>query len=364
MTGSATHRRRPVTVRRPPGPAVVPRRRPRVHRRPAHRRPARARRGDPVLPHLAGAPQPGPDRLPLRRRRRPRRRGERHRLPLLGRLRRGRRRAGPRAHRPRRPGPLGVTLEGGDAVAAAGDADLVVLALTEPGRLAGEVSCCAGLRLPGNQVALVHAVVAVGAPLAVIMTNGRPLVIGDWWSEPNAVLSAWHLGATGPEVVADVLTGALNPSGRLPMSFPRTEGQLPAAYDAAESTGRPVTRGGAKRETVLDAFLAGPHNVDEYFTSRYRDVAELGPELRVGHGLSYSGLEHEGPALSQEAISLAELAAGASVGWSPGCSTSASAGTPRRPPRSSPSLGERPPQAGESPSPPAGVCAPGAWPSL
>ena len=209
--------------------------------------------------------------------------------------------------------PLAVT---GAQVAAVADAargaDLVILALDEPSQLTGEATSRADLHLPGGQAALVHAVAATGVPLAVVLVNGRPLVVEDWIAEAGAVLEAWHLGTTAPGVIADTLTGAINPSGRLPMGFPRAEGQLPAAYDAHESTGRPAARGGAMVRPAFETGLDGPANLQEFFTSKYRDLP-LGPRFRLGHGLSYTSFEYRGAALSRPAVSLAELDAGAGV---------------------------------------------------
>ena len=189
---------------------------------------------------------------------------------------------------------------------------LVILALDEPSQLTGEATSRADLHLPGGQAALVHAVAATGVPLAVVLVNGRPLVVEDWIAEAGAVLEAWHLGTTAPGVIADTLTGAINPSGRLPMGFPRAEGQLPAAYDAHESTGRPAARGGAMVRPAFETGLDGPANLQEFFTSKYRDLP-LGPRFRLGHGLSYTSFEYRGAALSRPAVSLAELDAGAGV---------------------------------------------------
>lgn len=209
--------------------------------------------------------------------------------------------------------PLGITGEEVDAVAAAAaDADLVILALDEPSQLTGEATSRADLHLPGDQAALVHAVAATGTPLAVVLVAGRPLVVEDWIEEPGAVLAAWHLGTTGPEVIADLLTGAVNPSGRLPIGFPRHSGQLPATYDAHENTGRPATRGGEMVKPVFDMGLDGPANLQEFFTSKYRDLP-LGPRFHFGHGLSYTSFAYRDAALSRTTISRAELDAGAAV---------------------------------------------------
>ena len=209
--------------------------------------------------------------------------------------------------------PLAVT---GAQVAAVADAargaDLVILALDEPSQLTGEATSRADLHLPGGQAALVRAAVATGAPVAVVLVSGRPLVVEEWIEEPGAVLAAWHLGTTAPGVIADVLTGAVNPSGRLPMGFPRHEGQLPAAYDAHENTGRPASRGGQMIKPAFDMGLDGPANLQEFFTSKYRDLP-LGPRFGLGHGLSYTTFEYSGAALSRTTISLAELDAGEEV---------------------------------------------------
>ena len=209
--------------------------------------------------------------------------------------------------------PLGVTGEEADAVAAAAaEADLVILALDEPSQLTGEATSRADLHLPGGQAALVHAAVATGTPVAVVLVAGRPLVTEEWIEEPGAVLMAWHLGTTAPEVIADLLTGAVNPSGRLPIGFPRHCGQLPATYDAHENTGRPATRGGEMVKPAFDMGLDGPANLQEFFTSKYRDLP-LGPRFRLGHGLSYTRFAYTGAALSRPVVSLAQLADGEGV---------------------------------------------------
>ncbi len=209
--------------------------------------------------------------------------------------------------------PLAVTEEEVAAVAeAAAQADLVILALDEPSQLTGEATSRADLHLPGGQAALVHAAATTGTPVAVVLVAGRPLVTEEWIEEPGAVLMAWHLGTTAPEVIADILTGAVNPSGRLPIGFPRHSGQLPATYDAHENTGRPATRGGEMIKPAFDMGLDGPANLQEFFTSKYRDLP-LGPRFRLGHGLSYTRFTYTGATLSRPAVSLAELADGEGV---------------------------------------------------
>ena len=108
------------------------------------------------------------------------------------------------------------------AVAAAAEHDVVVVAVGEPSSLTGEASSRSDLRLPGGQEALIQAIAATGKPFAVVMFNGRPLVMSSWIDSAPAVLEAWHLGLEGPAAVARALNGAVNPGGRLPMTFPRS----------------------------------------------------------------------------------------------------------------------------------------------
>ncbi|WP_243118332.1 glycoside hydrolase family 3 protein [Actinomyces wuliandei] len=150
-------------------------------------------------------------------------------------------------------------------------ADLVVLALEEPSHLTEEAVSRADLRLPGNQVALVHAVAATGTPLAVVLVSGRPLVVEKRVDLTGAVLQAWHLGTTAPEVIADILTGTVTPSGRLSTGFPRYEGQVPAAYDAHETTGRPAATSGSWSGSPVTSARTG-RLACRAFTSKYQDL--------------------------------------------------------------------------------------------
>ena len=181
----------------------------------------------------------------------------------------------------------------------------------EPSHLTGEASSRADLRLPGDQEALVHAVADTGVPFAVVLANGRPLVTSAWIDRAPAVLEAWHLGLEAAPAIARILTGAVNPAGRLPMSFPRSVGQVPVHYDH-ESTGRPATTGGRMQPLSHDIGLQGPANVQEWFTSKYRDLP-LGPQFAFGSGLSYTTFSYGTPVLSRAQLSADELRGGATV---------------------------------------------------
>ena len=153
------------------------------------------------------------------------------------------------------------------AVALARRADVTVLVVGEPDSMSGEASSRARLDLPGVQERLQQAVVATGKPVVLVLMNGRPLIL-SWAAEHvPAIVETWFLGIETGHAVADVLFGDVNPSGRLPVSFPRTVGQIPIYYNA-KNTGRPA--------------VAGQH-----FTSKYLDVPNS-PLFPFGYGLSYT----------------------------------------------------------------------------
>jgi beta-glucosidase len=159
------------------------------------------------------------------------------------------------------------------AVAAAEAADVVVLVVGESAEMSGEAHARAHLGLPGHQQALADALVATGKPLVVVLMSGRPLVIPRLAGQATALVAAWHGGIRAGRAIADVLFGAINPSGRLTASWPRAEGQIPVYY-AQKNTGRPV--GGA-----------GTQQFEEPFKSTYLDEPNA-PLFPFGFGLSYT----------------------------------------------------------------------------
>jgi beta-glucosidase len=164
-----------------------------------------------------------------------------------------------------------------DAVAAAKAADVAVLAVGETADMSGEASARADIGLPGVQLQLVQAVAAAQPNTVVVLINGRPLTIAEVLDAAPAVLEAWAPGSQGGNAIADVLTGAVNPGGKLPVTFPRAVGQVPIYYNH-ENTGRP----------------ADPANK---YTSKYLDLP-IGPQLAFGHGLSYTTFAVSGLSLS------------------------------------------------------------------
>ncbi|MGB1192291.1 MAG: glycoside hydrolase family 3 N-terminal domain-containing protein, partial [Pseudomonadales bacterium] len=124
------------------------------------------------------------------------------------------------------------------AIAVAKKADIVVMALGEDAYQSGEGRSRTVLDLAGLQQELFDAVAAVNDQIVVVLMSGRPLVIGDLADRSDAVLQGWHAGSQAGHGIADVLFGDYNPSGKLPMSFPRNVGQLPLYYNQ-KNTGRP-----------------------------------------------------------------------------------------------------------------------------
>jgi beta-glucosidase len=152
------------------------------------------------------------------------------------------------------------------AVQAADMSAVTVVVVGEPAGDTGEASSRSNIDLPGQQDALIQAIAAIGKPYVVVLMNGRPLTIPELSSAP-ALLEAWYPGTEGGNAVADILFGTVDPSGKLPMSFPVNVGQIPISYNELP-TGRP----------------ADPNNK---YTSKYLDVANT-PQYAFGYGLSYT----------------------------------------------------------------------------
>ena len=164
-----------------------------------------------------------------------------------------------------------------EAVAAARQADAVVLVLGEHADMSGEAASRAWIDLPGAQEALARAVHAVGKPTVAVLANGRPLSIVWLAAEVPSILETWFLGTQMGHSVADVLFGDFNPGGKLPVTFPRTTGQIPIYYNR-KNTGRPPAAG-------------------TKYTSKYLDVPWT-PLYPFGHGLSYTTFAYDNLRLS------------------------------------------------------------------
>jgi beta-glucosidase len=170
-----------------------------------------------------------------------------------------------------------------EAVDVARRADVVILSVGEAGDMTGEAKSRSNIHLPGVQEDLIRAVQATGKPVVVLINAGRPLVFNWTADHVPAILYTWWLGTEAGDAIADVLFGDYDPSGKLPISFPRTEGQIPIYYDHF-STGRP-----AKDENETN------------YRSAYIDLPNS-PKYCFGYGLSYTRFEYGGLSLDKKVL--------------------------------------------------------------
>ncbi len=160
-----------------------------------------------------------------------------------------------------------------EAVTVANEADIIIISVGESRDMSGEAKSRSSIQLPGVQEELIKAVMATGKPVVVMISAGRPLIFNWTADHAPAILYTWWLGTEAGNAMADVLFGDYNPSGKLPMSFPRTEGQIPVYYNYY-NTGRPATS-----------------DSDRFYRSAYIDLS-IYPKYPFGYGLGYSKFEY------------------------------------------------------------------------
>ncbi len=168
-----------------------------------------------------------------------------------------------------------------EAVEVASKCDVVVAVMGESAEMSGECSSRSDISLPGSQQELLEALLKTGKPVVLVLFTGRPLILN--WENENipAILNVWFGGSTAGQAIADVVFGAVNPSGKLPVTFPQNVGQIPLYYNH-KNTGRPL-------------------GDDEWFTkflSNYLDVTN-DPLYPFGYGLSYTSFNYSGLKLDQ-----------------------------------------------------------------
>ena len=168
-----------------------------------------------------------------------------------------------------------------EALAIAKDADVIVAALGESAEMSGEASSRVNIDVPEVQKELLGALLKTGKPVVLVLFTGRPLVLN--WEHENvpAILNVWFGGSEAGSAIADVLFGDVNPSGKLPMTFPQHVGQVPLHYNH-KNTGRPLN-------PAVEGF--------QKFRSGYLDVSN-DPLYPFGYGLSYSEFEYGNMQLS------------------------------------------------------------------
>ncbi len=170
------------------------------------------------------------------------------------------------------------------AIEAARNSDVIVAAMGEKWDMTGEAASRTDIDLPGTQEALLKELKKLDKPIILVMMSGRPNSIQ--WAHDNvdAILHAWYPGTMGGHAIADVLYGDYNPSGKLPVTFPRNVGQVPIHYDM-KNTGRPYTE----------------DNKEQKYLSRYLDTPNS-PLYAFGHGLSYTSFAYSPITLSAPSV--------------------------------------------------------------
>jgi beta-glucosidase len=154
-----------------------------------------------------------------------------------------------------------------EAVNLARSSDVAVVFVGELAEMVGEAASRAALDLPGRQMELVQAIHATGKPTIVVLVNGRPLSIGWIVNNAPAILESWMGGTESGNAIADILFGDVNPGAKLPVTFPRTVGQVPIYYNHM-NTGRPP-------------------DAESRYNSKYIDEPWT-PLFPFGYGLSYT----------------------------------------------------------------------------
>lgn len=167
-----------------------------------------------------------------------------------------------------------------EALKIASQADVIVAALGESSEMSGESSSRTNLNLPDVQHTLLEALLKTGKPVVLVLFTGRPLVLNWEQEHVPAILNVWFGGSEAGPAIGDVLFGAVNPGGKLTMTFPKSVGQIPLYY-AHKNTGRPLKEG----------------KWFEKFRSNYLDV-DNDPLYPFGYGLSYTNFQYSNITLS------------------------------------------------------------------
>lgn len=171
-----------------------------------------------------------------------------------------------------------------EAIALARKSDVIVAAMGERWDMTGEAASRTSLDLPGNQQALLEELKKTGKPIILVLMSGRPNSI-DWANDNlDAIVEAWYPGTMGGHAIADVLYGDYNPSGKLPVTFPRNVGQVPIFHDM-KNTGRPIK----------------PEDPNAKYVSRYLNTPNT-PLYPFGYGLSYTSFTYSPVTLSTKSI--------------------------------------------------------------
>lgn len=181
------------------------------------------------------------------------------------------------------------------AVNAARNSDVVLMFAGEESVLSGEAHCRADISLPGAQTKMIEALKATGKPLVLVVMTGRPMTIAHETDLADAVLYAFHGGTMAGPALANLLSGKVSPSGKLPVCMPRMVGQMPLYY-AHKNTGRP-----AEGMVLIDDIPVAAGQTSTGCTSFHMDAGDK-PLFPFGYGLSYTQFEYGEVQLSAESM--------------------------------------------------------------
>ena len=171
-----------------------------------------------------------------------------------------------------------------EAVAIANQSDVIILAIGESAEMSGESSSRTEIDIPASQVDLLMELKKTGKPIVVVLFTGRPLALTNVKDIPDSILNVWFPGTEAGNAITDVLFGKVNPSGKLPMTFPRSLGQVPLYYNH-KNTGRPLS---AEKTDKCEY---------ERFRSNFMDECNT-PLYPFGYGLSYTEFNYSDIAVS------------------------------------------------------------------
>ena len=183
------------------------------------------------------------------------------------------------------------------AIDAAKKSDLIVFVAGEEAILSGEAHSRADISLPGAQEDLIKALAQTDVPIVLVIMAGRPITITNIIDDVDAVLMMWHPGTMGGPALKDMLYGTAQPQGRLPITWPKTSGQLPLFYNH-KNTGRPASE---KSFVHIDDIPIGAWQSSLGNNSHYLD-AGYEPHFPFGYGLSYSTFEYSNLKLLQNSM--------------------------------------------------------------
>jgi beta-glucosidase len=187
------------------------------------------------------------------------------------------------------------------AIEQAKKSDIILFFAGEEAILSGEAHSRANINLPGSQEKLIAELQKTGKPIVLILMAGRPITIGAVLPKVTAVIMAWHPGTMAGPAIADVLQGVVNPSGKLPVTWPKEVGQIPIYYNHP-STGRPADPKTfvAIQDIPIEAWQSSLGNNSHYLDAGFK------PQYPFGFGLSYTTFSYENLKIEKNTLHISD----------------------------------------------------------